>query len=114
MRRMYSKKELKETIESAIESGEIPSGTKLYKHYILFQSGDEVILISSTSNQYKVNSEIYDRDIISSLVMSENNGDGVFIFYDQNGLTYFDFDDGKKITISKSDLSSFTDTVTEL
>ena len=49
MRRMYSENQLKEVVNKGIESGEIPSGGKLYRHQITMSCSG-----ASGSNNFKV------------------------------------------------------------
>ena len=51
MKRMVTKTEIVETVEDAIQGGEIPSGTKLYKHSINYGTGGTVSIIEVISTR---------------------------------------------------------------
>lgn len=106
--------------ESLLGSGNIPllsSGTKLYKHYIEFQSDDVIVITSTKSDAYTslLNLTCNTLGFTIGYVFSSACGMGIFMeFTGEGNLLYFDYSEMSEITIETSDLGAFTDTVTPL
>ena len=78
MRRMYSKKQVEEIAQSAVNSG-----TKLYKHTISFNQGGSALQLVSNSNtpitQETLDEILSNYKFIIAYYFSEDYASGVFV-----------------------------------